>query len=377
MTPVETSGKRRSANGPSPFASGGAALAGVRLPTLAFPADLLGLATPEHALVEVDVVVLDGDVELVRLPLRLTRRLRGKGRVELWGRDADGLLNIHLAGGGDGSWTMQASHAGSTPSGQQCLRLLDVIDSLRPPHTVGLAVRGRPVHTTSAIPAQAARQSPPKGLRVYVEAQAELEHALGLHAPVPETYTPEHGRDLLTTAALLRGETVSNTWSSLSWTVPPAQARDLLDGVLAGGGLVEVELEQTWTTRLGDRDIEVGTVLIRYRQARLAPESSSPQVRRSSAADASEDATGTDDVELRLQPGDDDTLLLRLVEAFDVGGETDPRRDAGPDQRWFWTPEWQAREREVDELVDVGAVATHDTAEDFLEHVDCLAARGQ
>jgi hypothetical protein len=272
---------------------------------------------------------------------------------------------------------MQASHAGSTPSGQQCLRLLDVIDSLRPPHTVGLAVRGRPVHTTSAIPAQAATQLLPKGLRVCVEAQVELEHALGLHAPVPETYTPEHARDLLTTAALLRGETVSDTWSSLSWTVPAAQAQDLLDGIIAGDGLVEVELEQTWTTQLGDRNIEVGTVLTQYRQARLSPESRSLPVRRSPAGGDSAGATGTDDVELRLEPGDDDTVLLRLVEAFDVGGATDPRRDAGPDQRWFWNPEWQAREREVDELVNAGAVVTHDTTEDFLDHVDCLAVRGQ
>lgn len=37
------------------------------------------------------------------------------------------------------------------------------------------------------------------------------------------------------------------------------------------------------------------------------------------------------------------------------------------DQRWFWTPEWQAREREADEDILAGRVTRHATDDDFLK----------
>ena len=43
------------------------------------------------------------------------------------------------------------------------------------------------------------------------------------------------------------------------------------------------------------------------------------------------------------------------------------------DQAWFWKERWQAREREVDELVDHGEVTVHGSAEEFLDHLDHLA----
>lgn len=36
------------------------------------------------------------------------------------------------------------------------------------------------------------------------------------------------------------------------------------------------------------------------------------------------------------------------------------------DQAWFWTPEWQAGEHEVDQYIIDGNVETFDTMEDFL-----------
>lgn len=42
------------------------------------------------------------------------------------------------------------------------------------------------------------------------------------------------------------------------------------------------------------------------------------------------------------------------------------------DQAWFWTERWQQREREVDEHVAHGDVVTHDSAEEFLGHLDAL-----
>src|SRR5262249_19016093 len=44
------------------------------------------------------------------------------------------------------------------------------------------------------------------------------------------------------------------------------------------------------------------------------------------------------------------------------------------DQAWFWTERWQRREREVDEHVAAGQVTVHESTEDFLDHLDDLAA---
>ena len=43
---------------------------------------------------------------------------------------------------------------------------------------------------------------------------------------------------------------------------------------------------------------------------------------------------------------------------------TVPDRD--PDQAWFWTPEWQAGQRESEEELSAGLGVTFDTAEDAI-----------
>ncbi|MGH3828915.1 MAG: hypothetical protein ACRDRS_00465 [Pseudonocardiaceae bacterium] len=44
------------------------------------------------------------------------------------------------------------------------------------------------------------------------------------------------------------------------------------------------------------------------------------------------------------------------------------------DQRWFWTEEWQAGEREASEAIAAGDTTVHYSAEDFLAHLDELDA---
>jgi len=45
-----------------------------------------------------------------------------------------------------------------------------------------------------------------------------------------------------------------------------------------------------------------------------------------------------------------------------------PREDAerNPDQAWFWTPEWQAKEREADAAIREGRFTRFDSVEEFL-----------
>lgn len=44
-----------------------------------------------------------------------------------------------------------------------------------------------------------------------------------------------------------------------------------------------------------------------------------------------------------------------------------------PDQAWFWTPEWQAKEREVDEDTAAGIPdRVFDSGEEFLAYLEAL-----
>jgi hypothetical protein len=44
------------------------------------------------------------------------------------------------------------------------------------------------------------------------------------------------------------------------------------------------------------------------------------------------------------------------------------------DQRWFWTPEWQAGEREADEALATDATQVFNSTEEFLAWLDAMCA---
>ncbi len=71
----------------------------------------------------------------------------------------------------------------------------------------------------------------------------------------------------------------------------------------------------------------------------------------------------------RLEVGDpieveltDDGILLR------------PLRTIDPTQAWFWTPEWQAKEREASADIAAGRVDRFQSGEEFLAALDAIDA---
>jgi hypothetical protein len=42
------------------------------------------------------------------------------------------------------------------------------------------------------------------------------------------------------------------------------------------------------------------------------------------------------------------------------------------DQAWFWTPQWQAMEREADADFAAGRFTVHDGPEEMFEYLDAL-----
>lgn len=66
------------------------------------------------------------------------------------------------------------------------------------------------------------------------------------------------------------------------------------------------------------------------------------------------------------QPG----AQVELLEREDGVIELRPKIAVPADQAWFWTERWQAREREVDELVEAGDEKVHDSVDDLLTHAE-------
>jgi antitoxin MazE len=70
-----------------------------------------------------------------------------------------------------------------------------------------------------------------------------------------------------------------------------------------------------------------------------------------------------DDATRRLERGEPVTLVIRKEDGGLKLHEIDP------DQAWFWTPEWQQGEREVDAELAAGLGTHYDSDEEFLGHL--------
>ena len=71
---------------------------------------------------------------------------------------------------------------------------------------------------------------------------------------------------------------------------------------------------------------------------------------------------------------DEPGAQVEVVEREDGVIELHPHVAVPAEQAWFWTQRWQEREREVDAHVEGGEVTTHESAEDFLDHLGALAS---
>ena len=69
---------------------------------------------------------------------------------------------------------------------------------------------------------------------------------------------------------------------------------------------------------------------------------------------------------------DEPGAQVELVERPDGVIELRPQLPHPAEQQWFWTERWQAMEREADEDVVAGRVQTHESADEFLAHLDTL-----
>ena len=73
-------------------------------------------------------------------------------------------------------------------------------------------------------------------------------------------------------------------------------------------------------------------------------------------------------IELTGRINDAGKLELELPEALPPGTVVHITIEPpDPDQAWFWTPEWQARERQVDKEIAAGQYKDFATMDEFLD----------
>lgn len=330
---------------------------GFALPAVSFPADIVGADAPEFANVYIDVVMADADsVEHLRLPLTLTRRLLGPHQFELWGQDVAGAFTVHLSGRLGGPWTLGARVSADVLDGHQMRDVLRVLRGFTAARRVALVPAGTDPQVWSDLPHTTVSEPIPPDLEAVVEAHAYVEEALDVRIPAPVTYTAADVRDTLETAALLRGETVKQDWATLDWPMPTREADTVLADLFSDSGQARLEVQREWTWTIGSTETPVGTVNHVYASVRVAR--------------TARDLADPDTTVLTLEPGTDPALRVRLVSVTGTA-----QAEPSAEQRWFWTPHWQQREREVDEHVAAGRIAVYDNAEALFGALDTQGDR--
>ena len=71
---------------------------------------------------------------------------------------------------------------------------------------------------------------------------------------------------------------------------------------------------------------------------------------------------------------DEPGAQVEITERADGVLELRPTVPVPAAQAWFWTEDWQRREREVDAHIAAGEIATFATVDDFAAHLDKLVA---
>jgi bifunctional DNA-binding transcriptional regulator/antitoxin component of YhaV-PrlF toxin-antitoxin module len=69
---------------------------------------------------------------------------------------------------------------------------------------------------------------------------------------------------------------------------------------------------------------------------------------------------------LRIVAGDEVEFVLEAPGVVAIRG----LKLIPADQAWFWTPEWQAGEREAQADLEAGRVETYDSADEFLRALE-------
>ncbi|HEX2923265.1 MAG TPA: AbrB family transcriptional regulator [Chloroflexota bacterium] len=82
---------------------------------------------------------------------------------------------------------------------------------------------------------------------------------------------------------------------------------------------------------------------------------------------------GTITLPKEVRPNLEGEVLFNAVRREDAVIELRPQITVDVSAAWFWTEEWQRREREVQESYNRGDFTRHESGEDLMDHFEKLA----
>ena len=240
--------------------------------------------------------VIDGDDLLASCQVHLTTKTVGLQGAIYNGTDSTGWLGLLLKWNRVDEELEVRLHLNPTPAMPAALvPLCRWLDALRPPRR--LKIRGR---EDVGLSIEVDRPIVEGGaLSEFVEALAYLQELSGIYREMPTSLTNKDAEEIITVAALARGEIIDFTWDS--FTLPWAGWTPELEE-LANGSTRQFRFEYELSLKLEGEMFPIGRIRTDIRSARL----DDPEATR---RDLVSGVVPT----LRLVPGDSDQGQRTLV----------------------------------------------------------------
>ena len=249
-----------------------------------------------HEPVTLAMDIMDGDKFIASCPVHLTERTGGPKGSIFTGNDSTGCLEIHLrvnAVDEEVEVEFQLNFKPALPA--TLVPLFRWLDGWHP-------LRCLTIHWPDVFEISGEISKPfleDRELSRVVEALAYLQDKSGKYWEMPPSLSDEEGRDILTAASLMKGESIDLKWKSFNVNMdqwgPELQE-------LENGGAQQLIFEHETSLKLEGVEIPIGRIRTHIPSARLAdPES----VQRALASGSVPP--------LRLVPGDSDKAQRVLV----------------------------------------------------------------
>ena len=226
--------------------------------------DLLSTRTRLDEPVTLALKVLDGDTLLAICPVHLSEQTRGLRGSVVTGTDSTGWLQAHLkvdVAAGELEVKFRLSPKPAMPAA--LVPLFRWLRAYQPPHYLAISWPGGSESRGEIRIPHLIDES----LGRVVEALAFLQDRSGIHWEMPPSLTLEEGREIVTAAMLLKGESIDLTWRSINLSLH-RWGPELEE--LVNGRPQQLICEHDSWFELGGVPIPIGRIRTYFESARFA-----------------------------------------------------------------------------------------------------------
>lgn len=237
---------------------------------------------------------------LSELLVRFDRRNRGHLGADLHGADVSGLLAVTMTLN-NAAQKLNLTFEPEDPTGRapsSVVQVLRFLEHCRDPNRVVLVAEGLTTEPIE-IPNNDAMVEP--GLLRVVEALDDLCRHSGVQIRLPAEIDPELARAISESARLVRGETITGSWTGVAAVMPASSVAGLTRKLAAEPQVLGVDMTQTLNLPDGSA-IPIGQVWTTLHD---------PQIDSIQPTDTAVDSVG-EDVSVHFSPGEDNRFTKHL-----------------------------------------------------------------